>query len=259
MNLDIEIRKAGIEWAIDKVFAQKESTDRPGEFHQVMRTRLRFADWKAEGLKTGETPPTLERLYTWTPEDMTIQKLLAIGLRDLLPDHPIRRAFLDSVGNAPVVIPEGRLNDNLGEIIHVQLRKSVDSKQSTIQWNAVHHMLPDDWSHVLQLIREAVAEAVQGAAQARKGQGRPLLRRDVGMAIKHAMTEKMSDVAHRGFEKTNRLPTRTPFQKFALMSFESANWLTEDSDWTFGWTAYLCDSIEVSNSDAGATAETLNA
>jgi hypothetical protein len=238
MNLSLELRKADIEWAIDQLILKEESQRLPGKFHDVSRTRLRMVDWSTVDKDSGQVPVTLEKLYH-PREEFTVQKYLALGLRDLLPKHPIRRQYLDSVGNTPVTIDPEHLGESLGEVIHVQLRKYIDTKESVIQWNGINHLLPADWTHMIRLIRKAVTDLQDEV----KEKGSKLLRREVGMAIKNAMTEQMEDVKHRDFEKNHKSPKRTDLQEFALKSVEAANWLTDDSDWTFGWTSYLCEDV----------------
>lgn len=240
MNLDTELRRQGLEWAIDQVWIEIPSSFPGAKPHQGLRTRVRLADWSAT--QKGDMPATHEKLYR-TERDTTIQKLLACALRDLMPNHPVRRAYLDSVGNTPVTVDPTCLEgegDRLGEIIHVQLRKCADSKQSVIQWNAIHHLHPADWRCMLGLIRQAVKDL---AGQVRDGRRRHLLRRDVGMAIKDAMTQQMDKVTHQEGGRVNR----TAEQEFALRALEAANWLTEDEEWTFSWTGYLCEAVKTSD------------
>jgi hypothetical protein len=249
VNLSFELRKAGIEWSIDQLILQEESQRYPGKFNEISRTRVRFADWNTVEKDSGQVPVTLEKLYH-PSQEFAVQKYLALGLRDLLPKHPIRREYLYSVGNTPVTISPEHLGESLGEIIHVQLRKCMDSKESSIQHNGIQHLLPADWGHMLRLIRECVTELQDEAKEKR----RPLLRREVGMVIKNAMTERMKDVQHRDFEKNRKSPKRTALQEFALRSVEAMSWLTDDDDWTFGWTSYLCEDVE----DVVQDAETKN-
>lgn len=237
MNLPVDLRKAGVEWAVDSVVANIENERNPGTYTAKTNLRVRFCDWNS--VPAGQTPPTLEKLYMATGE-FSVEKMLALGMRDLLPAHPIRRAYLDSVGNTPVTIDKETLANSLAECIHVAMRKCMDSKQSAIQWNAVHHLLPEDWSHALRLIRSSVENEIARCEQ----KGAPLLRRNVGMAIKSAMTEQVEEIYYRDVESQGLIVKRTPVQEFALRCFAAANSLTDDGDWTFGWTSYLCKDAE---------------
>jgi len=235
MDLANELRKAKIKWSIDQVIREKPSRHEPGVVRRSLAARVRLTDLEAPWPSGADEPPIMEAFYSTGGDDASMQKLLSLAIRDLMPQHPLRRAYLDSVGNTPVTIKSEHLNDNLGEIIHVQMRKCLQGPASVIQWNGVHHLLPADWSQMLELIREEVRLAQE---EANPAQG--LLRRNVGMAIKKAMTERMDDVIYRLTPKGDRVK-RTDIQEYALKSIHAANSLTEDPDWVFGWTAYLCD------------------
>lgn len=240
MRLTVELRKAGIEWCVDLIHVPQPSTRYPGVTHQVPKLRVRLAN-VAEAQAAGTEAVTHELLLTYFDGDLQIEQVLAKALREHFPRHPLFRAWLDSHGNVETVLTPGGL-ENLGELIHTALRKMCDGPQSTILWNTQHHLLHADWSHFLDLIREEITKLVSRVDAAKQaGRKARLLRRDVGMAIKRAMIERFDEVHGRGFEKNHKLPKRTDVQEYALRTWNAACRLTEDSEWTYGWTGYLCE------------------
>ncbi len=259
MDLARALHDAKIEFAIDQLVIEKPSDYEPGKINKMLRTRIRFADFGS--VAKGETPPTLEHFLP-PDSNVTLQKLLALGLKKLLPEHPIRRRYLDSVGNTPVTIDPKHLDQGMvSELIHTQLRKCIDSKEGIIQWNAIHHLMPEDWGQITGLIKGAVEEEIERC----ETKGVPLLRRNVGMKIKEAMTEGIRKVEHRehvraseGVEMVKGYKERSGVQEFALRAFRAANQLTPDEDWAFGWTAFLCEEPKPAaavEAEADASAE----
>lgn len=254
MNLANELCSAGIQWSIRRVssadafaYEMRDKYDpRDGSLVTLTYTLIR-----PDSIASGPRAPQCRAKRYRSDSSTRVNTLLAYALRDLMPEHPFRREYLDAIGNTHVTIDPQFLGESeeclgsLAHIIHVQLRKCVDSKQSVIQWNAVHHLLQADWDHILKNIRSEVTQ-LQAGIQKKVASGKRafLLRRDVGLAIRNAMTEKMREVTHRDFDKNNASPERTELQKFALLTFESANWLTEEEDWVFGWTGFLCEDAE---------------
>lgn len=234
MNLVLTLRGRGIEWAIDNIILTKEQAEAQGR-HQRDLLRVRLCDWNS--VPAGQTPAKLEKCYL-NQSDVKVDRLLALAVRDLLPDHPIRREYLNSKGNTPVTIDPDSLGEGLGPCVHTALRKLMDSQESIIQWNAIHHLLPEDWSHALRLIREEVQAVLDKA----KTKNRPPLQREVGVAIQTAMTERFNEIFYRDDGRAER--ARTDIQRFALKSFGAANKLTAVEDFVFGWGGYLCQDAE---------------
>ncbi len=150
-------------------------------------------------------------------------------------------------------ISESLLGDHLAECLHTALRKLVQSKESNIQWNAIRYLRRDDWCQMLDLVREEIRLVMKDVTE---GKRKVLLRRDVGQAIKRALVDRADEVTHRGFETTHRNPRRTDVETFALICMQSACSLTDNSDWTFGWTGYLCEEADEAATESAAEVST---
>ena len=255
MDIGRELRQNGIEWAIDVVTIEVPSQIEGRPPHKAQRYRVRFADWNSSKENwCSAVPATLEVLYqsTTSPDSPDgLEVLLARAMRDLIPEHPVRRAYLDHHGNVPVVVLDNALGESLGECIHTQMRKCLDGPDSIIQWQGVHHLLAEDWSQMLELIREEVGK-VQRLAKSRNRLPR---RREIGMAIRCAMVERMEEVHNRGACEANRYkrPKRTHLQEFALAAFAAACKTTNTIDWVWGWTSYLCEEPKEAAQDGRAS------
>ena len=140
MQLINTLRGRGIEWAIDNIILTKEEAEAQDRYQRDL-LRVRLCDWNS--VPAGQTPPTLEKCYL-NQGGAQVNRLLALAVRDLLPNHPIRREYLDSKGNTPVTINPESLGEGLGSCVHTALRKLIDTQESIIQWNAIHHLLPED-------------------------------------------------------------------------------------------------------------------
>ncbi len=89
MDLGVELRKAGVEWCIDLV-----QQDDPGTVNQRWMTRVRLADLASLPAGADAQPATMDRLFRPSDEH-TVQQLLSVTLMQKMPNHPVRRAYLD--------------------------------------------------------------------------------------------------------------------------------------------------------------------
>jgi hypothetical protein len=167
----------------------------------------------------------------------SLERIVAIAMRKVLPRHPAFRDWLDSKGNVRVDIADTSI-EYCGEALHTAMRKLCDSPQSSLQWNAVHHMHPDDWSTLLAKTRELL---IKLKAESKNGQP---LRRDVGLALKELWREAPGELY--GTYRSGRTAegkkahARTDLEKFALLTMAQSCACTEDDEFTWGWTGYLC-------------------
>lgn len=234
MNLSAEFRKAGIEWCVDYFYVDEAPSIRRGS-----RLRIRIADMaKAEAAH--EEPVVQELLLYPELASEPVNDLLARAMRKLIPTHSVVTAWNEARGMTPVKVPKVVLGARLAECIHTALRKSVDSPESCIQWNAIHHLAPKDWAQFLDLAREEVRELL---AEKKVGTRTHVTQYDVGMALKRAFVGRADEVTYRESPKTRLPGTRTDLEKFSLMSFNMANNLTADQDFVLGWASFLCVDI----------------
>lgn len=240
MTLATELRKAGVHWTIDLVNVPQLSTRYPGVVHQVTRTRI---------CVTGVLPPTTDdspqksaEILLSSARDWTLDELLAFAMRTLAPKHGAYQGWLASKGHRPAKVRLDLLDESIGECIHSALRKLCDGPLSAIQWNAIRHLLPADWSQLLEMAREEIRNVT--AERINAGKAGPS-HYDIGMAIKRAFVDRFDEVTHRGWEGVDKKPERTELQAFALLSLHMANKEADDQDFVWGWAGYLCDALDV--------------
>lgn len=165
-----------------------------------------------------------------------IDNMLISVLRESCKDHPVLLGWYSEHGNDETKLIKGALS-NLGELLHVALRKCADSKQSVITWNAISKLHPDDWS---ALLKEAAA-----ALRSLKKEHKKLTRLKIGKALKSSITACLERL-HMESRQTRHQPgivkiERTELQRFGLLMLLSGVEMTENSEWTWGWAGYLCE------------------
>lgn len=240
MALATDLRNAGIDWSLDLVYVDEPSKRYPGKIHKIPHTRVQLTDLTAT-VEPGAQPVTQECFIRSEQAAREVEGALIYAMRKHFPGHPVLTAWLRARGHEAVVVPPKLLGAQLGECLHVALRKSCEGPQSNIIWNAICHMLPADWSHVLQLIREEVQLAMAEVASSNK---RVLTYHCVGTAIQHALVERLVEVRNRDEGEPGKGVMRTDLQAFALLSFAQAARLTEQQEFVWGWTAYLCQEAD---------------
>lgn len=166
---------------------------------------------------------------------LTLDRMLVAVLRTNAKDHPVLRGWYSEHGNDEITLVKGALG-NLGEFLHVALRKCADSKQSVVTWNAIHHLHPSDWA--------AMLEAAANGLRELKKEGKKLTRLKVGCALKESITACL-DRLHDESRLTRSDPDvkevdRTELNKFALRMMLTGVEMTENTEWTWGWAGYLC-------------------
>lgn len=216
MNLAYELSRHGITWGICSGTIEAEEG--------------RAARRCINVLMTLEDGRTVTHQLGFSHAQST-DSLLALALRAQAKDHPVLQAWYQSHGNDEVSLVRGALS-NLSELLHVALRKCTDTKQSTICWNAIHHLHPDDWASMLDSVGQGLRKL--------KKLPKKLTRRKVGQSIKAALEERVAALHDDSTLSHGYQTHRNDLQKFALRMMLVGCGLTEGSDWTWGWAAYLC-------------------
>lgn len=226
MTLLSELRQHQVSWQVDRV--DVPSTRNPANL--IGHVRVQLFD------NGGAKPQTHELLLQGYLASDSLERLLASALRKHLPKHPAYRAWLDSKGNVPVKMSDESI-ECVGEALHTAMRKLADSPESAIQWNAVHHLARDDWSALLEATRVALREHQKTAKR--------LLRRDIGLLLKEVWTEKSEELRYSVPQAEDK---RTDLQKFALLALHLACKSTDDDEWVWSWTGYLCEDADADQS-----------
>lgn len=250
MTLATELRKANIDWCIDLVYINEPSVRYPEKQNRVQKLRIRLADMSVESSESA--PVTMETLIQAERTDRDIEHLLALAMRRNMPDHPVFQTWLKSRGHEPVTIRPDLLGESLGECIHTALRKCVDTHESCIQYQSIHQLAGADWLQLLEMTRENIRALMK---KVEIGTLPSLQRYDVGLAIKNAFADRADEVTHREDPKTRRPVKRADAESFALMSLTMACKITDDQDFVWGWTSYLCEYASESNSQTPAKRE----
>ena len=248
MALAFNLKKANIQWDIDAIEVDVPSVRHVGVIHRGRRIRVRLTDLNDQN----SDRQSLVYLSKSDDEALNVESLLALALKENMPDHPVFLAWRKQHGHEPVNITQEDLTiANLGAGLHTALRKATDSQQSIIQWNAINHLLDEDWHHLLMIICEEITKKIE---RVNTGKTSRLTRYQVGMAIKKACCTRFEDVSHRYDTQLDCFVERTDLQKFALQSFEVSCKITEDQDFVWAWTAYICREATESISTTNAIA-----
>jgi hypothetical protein len=230
MNILNALKQAQVDWDICPVEVTQPSRRTPGASFMVSQVRVRLT--QADGY-------SVEELVPQSDGSMSITELLLTALRNKLPNHPVFQKWLESRGHVPVVLTPDSLGEGLGECLHVALRKAVDTPESVVQWNAVHHLAPEDWSTILRLVREEVSQ-VQSE---RNAAGKALHRYHVGCAIRKALTERLREARRQEGVEPRSVRQRTGSEVFAMRAFEASCASTDLQDYVWGWTYFLCNEV----------------
>lgn len=167
---------------------------------------------------------------------LTVERMLAVLLKEQWPEFPPLRAWLDSKGNVPVALEPHAL-ESLGECMHTALRKLADSKQSIITWNALHQMHSAD--------RVALWDAVQAYLTSEFANEAPPTRRVLAKGLQDVVVASLEGQLSKGpTDKRGRAEKREPAERFALMAMLAACELTDIDEWMWGWLGYVVKDIE---------------
>lgn len=220
MNLFHELNQYDFKFSLTS--AEEPDAVRPGRMRTMIRLTFNLDDTTV--------------IRDFSTSEHTLEKMLALTLTENFKKHPLTRAWYDSHGNTPVSVSAGALKA-ASELIHVALRKSADSKQSVITWNAFHRIHPLDFAGLMNDARQAVRFEM-----AKKPNPS---RRKIGQALKKVFVEGTD--SEKNWERANAKGAsfiRNAEQEFALKVLYAGCALTENAEWTWDWTAYLCESFE---------------
>lgn len=237
MSIVPELKKASIEWSIDQVEVDIQSQRNPEETYKAERIRVQLTDVGSDSDRV-----TVSELFSTSTQTKGVEELLARTMRKHFPKHPVFLSWMQSRGHCPVTIDSDLLKSGLGECLHTALRKAVDGPQSVLQWNAIHYLMYQDWHQLLEMTREEIKKTMALTVE----KCTSLTYYNVGMAIREAFVSRMEEVTYRGFDKTGKKPDRTEMQAQALRTLDAACELTDNQDFVWGWTAYLCKEVKES-------------
>lgn len=151
----------------------------------------------------------------------------------------IAAAILESRGDDRVVLITRELLDptDLGERLHVALRKAVDGTASSVLWNALHFMPAPYFQKIMSASSERLTSFLD--------RGKPYTRREVGLGLRSTWTnvaDELLDMAYA--EKSKHSDRENEYRRYIAMSFRLGVESLKNDDWIFGMTAYILDEDE---------------
>lgn len=185
----------------------------------------------------GATPVTRDFALN---NDLQPEGMMSLLLKQYLPKHPVLREWLDSRGNVPVEL-ESEILDSVSECMHTALRKLADSKQSSIAWNALHHLHPSDWAALWDGVRQVLTDAY--------APWKPVTRHALATALRDkviAVTDERR-FQTRVPDDEGELVERKKLQSFSLLMLHLGCELTEMNEWMWAWLGYVVKDVEASS------------
>lgn len=228
MNIIQELHKRGITWNIGPAVAKAHATSLTEKLCRQVTVTF------------PEGEPVTKNFVAYAG-DPTVQSLLVQTIRGDERVADLMRAWFDTHGNVPVAMVDRLIEDQMiPELMHVALRKLADSKQSSINWNALHQFRSEDRIAFWTMVEKVLVDSFKS----REGK-KPPTRRQVAIELRQGVLDHFSAMSYSHFENASgRRVERESSERFALIAFHCACELTEMSEWMWAWLGYALKDLE---------------
>lgn len=222
-NMQHVISSAGLFWSVTTV--EVESDKVRGRMLRKLRVRI----FHPKDLSLCD----VQQDYSQIVAQKSIEGLLVRLVCDMRDSGgpqiaSVWKSYRDRSGCEPVTVDLEALN-NLGELLHVALRKYVFSAASSLVWSAINEMQPKHWALVIEASKSALTNAMHK-------HGARVTRYTLGNALRSAWMETADKIGADLGRKSIDTPRRRS-QLLVAIAFEKGVAMLENEDWVWGMTS----------------------
>lgn len=227
MDFFPELRVAGISYTVHSSFAKILPTSK--QERTTFHVRIYFPE--------GEP---LERHFAAASEvNNDVRAMIVTMLKGEKRAAALMQRWFAYRGNVPVKLTDGLVEDDtFPEAIHTALRKSSQSKQARIIWNAIHSLHSQEGADFWAMCKKSLLTAFE----ARAGKAPPT-RRQIAKVFRDDVLEFFDSRSVKYVKVKNREVEKDEAQQFAHIAMNYACQLTDMDDWMWGWLGFALTDL----------------